>query len=357
MRATRHQSVPLKYSGSVKVKGRSKGHGFMKVTAANFEDVDLKLAVPTTDDTRHSSTAERGRSTSPIRDEKGRFFSRTFSMRRTRSHSRSRSPNPQAPPDSIFTGSHVYLLETELQRQQKSQLSVLSKQHLENLDLGSADFETCLASSKKVSSTFKMSVSVSSRPITPIIHRIPTPTLPPPKTAPKRRVSRSSSDAKDKKRFNFQRSATISSANLEVKRAANKLKNSFTKDGRPASVALELSPIDAQQARSDSLPYLRSKTLSQLSLTSRSKPQQNSSSPPNKRHSTALLDETKPVSVSTFTQEPVKKTLQVCVCVCVCKLYMYMNNISSYITALSLSLSLSLPLSTDQTQAQKAGSS
>lgn len=288
------------------------GEPLSKAIALNFGSPQAEMFVPQNDPPSHDPDKHSVKSD---KTNKGGFLRRTLSLRQSRSRSRSPNPTPpiaHVPSDSVLNGAHMYKVEDG--KKGSNDLSVLPRKHLEQLDLGTTGFDTCLAvdDSRKISSTFKASPSLSSRAMTPLFIRVSTPQ----KGQPQRTGSpslnpwtRSYSDARE--HFNklprFQRSATVSNTNPNsrpvVKRTADKLKV----EARPASITLADHQVDDYGLP----PKMRSKTLSQTSLDicRTASPQSNSSGHSPRPHSMLIGDYSsfeKPLSQEFATKLSVK---------------------------------------------------
>lgn len=239
-------SFGIRSSFRRKNKQRSKQDLLTKTTAAVYEGVEDNLSVPDVlTEEEDEQPAEK-----PVRNS---FLRRSFSFRRdrSRSRSRSRSPKPPIPTTSLFNGMQMYTVDAVKEKQETSKLATLSKQHLQNLELGTTDFETCLSldASRKSSSTFKVPLAIRDRSISPLTPQVAKRAIPPPPSIATK--ARSSSDAPDTSQLfqpppKWQRFATVSGAsNAEVKKTAEMLKRLSTSEDRPASasfISTETSP-------------------------------------------------------------------------------------------------------------------
>ncbi len=153
-------------------KKRPKLEMLTKSTAAAYEGPEAQPAVPDTVIAEESEMDDTRSVDLYVKPQRGSFIRRSFSFRRDRA-SRSRSPAaPPVPTKSVLTGMTMHTLEAEKEKLQaeSAKYAVLSKRHLENLDLGAASFETCLSidGAKKVSTTFLASTTLKVRPISPL---------------------------------------------------------------------------------------------------------------------------------------------------------------------------------------------
>lgn len=163
----------------------------------------------------------------------------------------------------------MHTLEAEKEKVDTSKLATLSKRHLENLELGTSNFETCLSvdSSKKNSSTFKASVAIQSRSISPMDLQPRRELFPPPKVAPRpvRLSSQSESVNMDPSlQPPRHRASTISSLGPEANGTA---KDVSSVDARPASVVIMEHQRDMIQT--SGIPPRPLSVASQSSLFSR----------------------------------------------------------------------------------------
>ena len=250
----------LRASFRRKVKQRPRLEDLTKATAAAFEGPEIQLTLP-------ASTPEREdelQVAPEVKVKRNSFIRRSFSLRRSRSRSRSHSPNPPIPTESVLEGKLMYTLDVEKEKLETSKLSTLSKHHLESLELGTSNFETCLAvdSCKKNSTTFKVSNSIQVRSTSPMELQPRRDKLhPPPKVAPKLYRLHSPLE-KHSTDYNLprQRSSTASITVTEVNGVAKKL---FPKNGRPASVVVmehhqDWIPVHSLTPRPSSRSSLRS---------------------------------------------------------------------------------------------------
>ena len=166
-RFRRNLSRSFRYSFRKKSVHVAKLGLLTKATASVFEGQDIPLPMPdlTTEKTEVQLRV-------PEEKTKSSLVRRSFSFRTIRDRqSRSQSPNPPIPSTSVLNGMQMHTLATAKKKQETSIFSTLSKRHLENLDLGVTDFETCLTldSSKRNNSTFKVPEIIRSRPVSPFL--------------------------------------------------------------------------------------------------------------------------------------------------------------------------------------------
>ena len=250
----------LRASFRRKVKQRPRLEDLTKATAAAFEGPEIQLMLPEPTPVQEDELQV----TPEVKVKRNSFIRRSFSLRRSRSRSRSHSPNPPIPTESVLEGKPMYTLDVEKEKLETSKLATLSKHHLESLELGTSNFETCLAidSCKKNSTTFKVPNSIQVRSVSPMeLQPRRDRLLPPPKVAPKlyRMHSPLETHSTD---YNLprQRSSTTSITVTEVNKAAKRM---FPNNGRPASVVVmehhqDWVPVPSLTPRPNSRASLRS---------------------------------------------------------------------------------------------------
>ena len=313
-------------------KGHSKLHShFSKATAANFDCPIIELAVPD-----KYEGLEEDEDVASEKIARGTRLRRTMSIKGSSARSRSRSPKPKPDvSDSVFTGMHMYTVDEELSQQEKSNLSILSKHHLQTLDLATSDFQACLSidSSKRLGSTFTPPNSIYVRSITPILPRVnaapiaePSGNLLAPSHHPRREpppvpkmLAKTSQPSPDTNKYGhrlprFQRSATISAGNPVIKKTAESLKKMYMSggNGRPASVALVedqlvelLTPFNPNTMSFSSLASSSSTHSKSRSVTSLSEQ-------PHKHTSSSIGSPEQQLTSSAQSQTSTPNTAQVC---------------------------------------------
>ncbi len=157
---------------SMRRKKRPKLEMLTKATAAAYEGPGSMMAVPEISIKEEVENEDLEQEDLYVKPHRGSFVRRSLSFRRER---RSRSRSPVAPPipnKSVLKGMPMYTLDAERDRTQaeSAKYAMLSKRHLENLELGATTFEACLSVSnaKKVSSTFLVPQSLKVRSISPL---------------------------------------------------------------------------------------------------------------------------------------------------------------------------------------------
>ncbi len=199
-----------------------------KSIAAVFPLIEVTSADPP--DLDKSSTKSDKASTKS--DSSSKFqrggLRRSFSLRRSRSRSRSKSPNPtpiRATPDSVLSSDQMRKVEGSA-KSSLSDLTVVPKKQLEQLELGATGFNT-KGDDPKATSTFKSASRLSNRSVAPLLTRISTPTR-----------ARTTSDARDlHNRSPIQRSVTIAGhSNANIRNAAARVREKLKIQDRPSSV-------------------------------------------------------------------------------------------------------------------------
>lgn len=89
-------------------------------------------------------------------------------LRRSHSFQKSRSKSPAVSSNSVLDSMHMYTVAEELSKLRSSPFSVISKQHREQLDLGSANFDTSVKDEKPIKKeemTFRTPIGIKQRPV------------------------------------------------------------------------------------------------------------------------------------------------------------------------------------------------
>ena len=250
----------LRASFRRKVKQRPRLEDLTKATAAAFEGPEIQLMLPETTPEQEDELQV----IPEVKVKRNSFIRRSFSLRRSRSRSRSSSPNPPIPTESVLEGKPMHTLDVEKEKLETSKLATLSKHHLESLELGTSNFETCLAidSYKKNSTTFKVPNSIQVRSVSPMELQPRRDRLfPPPKVAPKLHRMHSPLETHSTD-YNLprQRSSTMSITGTDINDAAKRV---FPNNGRPASVVVmehhqDWVPVPSLTPRPNSRASLRS---------------------------------------------------------------------------------------------------
>ena len=98
-----------------------------------------------------------------------RSIKKSSSIRKSHSsvQSRSKSPIPPTSTNSVLDTMHMYTVSEVIAQQESSPFALLSKFHLEHLNLGSSSFDTCLAFEppKKEHTTFRTPLGMRQRPL------------------------------------------------------------------------------------------------------------------------------------------------------------------------------------------------
>ncbi len=205
-----------------------------KSIAAVFPQIEVTPAdLPEVDNSSTKSDKASTKSDSSSKFQRG-GLRRSFSLRRSRSRSRSKSPNPtpvRATPDSVLSSDQMRTVEGSA-KSSSSDLTVLPKKQLEQLELGTTGFNTTLTKGDypKATSTFKAASNLSNRSVAPLLTRISTP--------PNFRVQTGSDAVRDRhNRSPIQRSMTIAGhSNANLRNAAVRAREKLKIQDRPSSV-------------------------------------------------------------------------------------------------------------------------
>jgi hypothetical protein len=160
-RSHHHNQVVLR-SQSMRHRGkkRPKLYSLASTTASLYVEQDLDI-VPLPDTSLEASTRYEYGNARPQK--------KSSSIRRSQSFqkNKSKSPVPGVSTSSVLDTLHMYTVAEELAKLESSPFGLLTKHHLEHLDLGSVAFDTCLAIEppKKENTTFRTPIGMRQRPV------------------------------------------------------------------------------------------------------------------------------------------------------------------------------------------------
>ena len=157
-----HNQVVLRsQSMRHRTRKRPKLYSLASMTASLYLEQDIDI-VPLPDTTLEASTRYEYNDTRPQK----KYSS---SIRRSQSFqkNKSKSPVPGVSTNSVLDSLHMYTVAEELAKLESLPFGLLSKHHLEHLDLGSAGFDTCLAIEppRKEHTSFRTPIGMKQRPV------------------------------------------------------------------------------------------------------------------------------------------------------------------------------------------------